>query len=119
MDDVWNSTLRIAIVDADRVASGNGFLPVYVGDRQMGSARIEKRGEQMKVVVPGGAQHEQVIMTKRINPHHVCFICPTCRRLKNSLHLTYASSRAQSTAFECRGCACKTREHPKQKKRLA
>lgn len=119
MDDVWNSTPRISIVDVDRVASGTGFIPVYVGDRQIGSARIEKRGDQMKVVVPGGAQHKQVIMTKRINPHHVCFICPTCRQPKNSLHLTYASSRAQSATFECRGCACKTRGYPKQKRDLA
>lgn len=121
MDDFWNSTLRIASVDLDGAANGNGFLPTYVGTHRSGNVRIEKRNDHLQVTVPvpGGTQHDHFIRTKRISRGRViCFICATCRLPRQSLYLTYASDRKLSAAFECRACACKTGERLRQKGRV-
>lgn len=120
MDDFWKSVLRIASVDLDTATRGSGIIPVYVGDRRTGHVRIEKHGNQMKVIVPGGEKHEHLIHTKWIKRNSaIRLVCPKCRIPQERLYLTHASDRRSASAFECRGCAHKTLERLKTKRLVA
>lgn len=118
MDDFLSMTLRIAIVDADRVANGVGFLPVYVGNRKMGSVRIEKHGDSLTVSTTNPRQ-DHFIQIKRARSQKSYFICPKCRLPTKRLFLTHASHRHSPTVFECRACAHKSLESLKDRRLIA
>lgn len=118
MDDFLSMMLRISIVDVDRVANGLDFLPVYVGDRKMGSARIEKHGDSLTVSMTNPRQ-DHFIQIKRTRSQKTYFVCPKCRLPTKRLFLTHASHRQPSAAFECRGCAYKTVERLKDRRLIA
>jgi hypothetical protein len=112
MNNSMLEILRIEGADLDAITRMPNLLPIRLGDRSVGQAKIDRHVGDRFFLDLGGNEKHHFTAKQFLFPKHrcrsFCLLCPKCEEWRKRLFLNDVSfgplSKTFTHSFECKDC---------------